>query len=62
MKLLHNNRKNFSDEYKCVNCHFLPYCNGGCTIKRQQKEKPCPSELDSVNKYLKLFVKRESLK
>ncbi len=47
---------------KCKKCKFLPYCNGGCHIKRQRKEKPCPTEIDSVYKYLELFVKREELK
>ena len=42
----------------CKKCNYLPYCNGGCIMKKIQKQSPCPSELSSVSKYLKLFVKR----
>lgn len=51
-------KKSYKLEQECLDCKFLPYCNGGCQIKRQQKIKPCPEELTSVYKYLKLFVKR----
>lgn len=44
----------------CMSCQFLPYCNGGCEIKRQLHEKPCPAELDSVDKYLQIFVKKKN--
>lgn len=59
IKVLKNNKNNFIKN-TCISCRFLPYCNGGCEIKRQQKEKPCPTELESVNKYLKIFVKRKN--
>ncbi len=55
---------NYKDLYEleqsCLRCQFLPYCNGGCQVKRQQNIKPCPEELTSVYKYLKLFVRRRT--
>jgi uncharacterized protein len=44
----------------CIGCQYLPYCNGGCKVKRQQKGSPCPTELASLGKYLYMFVQREN--
>lgn len=44
---------------ECIKCKYLPYCYGGCEVKRNLNESPCPTELNSVYKYLSLFVKRK---
>lgn len=43
----------------CFSCAYLPYCNGGCAVKRCKNICPCPEELSSVKEYLKLFVRRQ---
>lgn len=47
---------------KCLKCNYLPYCNGGCKIKHQTNESPCPNELSHLDNYLYMFVERQKYK
>ena len=45
---------------KCLNCEILPYCNFGCTAKRNNNER-CPEEKDKMGEYLKIFYLKQQL-
>lgn len=53
--------KNWLNDNKCLECKFLPYCNGGCMAKRNINDSPCPSEIPFLDEYLKIYYRKTLL-